>query len=50
MLKGVKENHVTLVLTKKVEYLDSLIYAVIQHLLSADDAELLEVYSDETGA
>jgi hypothetical protein len=36
-------------LTKQVEYLYSLVYPVVQHLLSADDAGvLLEVYSDET--
>jgi len=35
-------------LTKKVEYLYSLVCAVVQHI-SADDAGLLmEVYSDET--
>jgi len=37
-------------LTKKVEYLYSLVCPVVQHLLSADEAAVLEVYSDETGA
>ena len=37
-------------LAKNVEYLCSLMCPVVQHLLSADDAGLLEVSSDETGA
>jgi len=35
-------------LTKKVEYFYSLMCPVVQHLHSADDAGVLEIYSDET--
>jgi hypothetical protein len=46
--KGMKYYCVTLMLTKKVGYLYSLVCLVVQHLLSADDAVVLEVYCDET--
>jgi hypothetical protein len=44
--KGVKENHVTLALLKKTECLDNPVYPLVQHLLSPDDAGLLEIYPD----